>query len=106
MSTSIITEIETETETDTPSENKFKNLSFIEIKNNKGIYNLKIKMYKARDSIILRAKIINDFTDIIYSKEYNIKELNNMEGLRELLSSEKQFNFTNFKEKEIIALKK
>ena len=93
---------------DTPPIYDMKNLPFIELKPNKGINNLNIKIYQTNESIIFKIKNIYDFTEIIYSKEYKIKELNGIDGLHYFSSSKQIFNdfFKNFKEKEVIVLKK
>ena len=87
-------------------------LQYIEINNHKGIdnlfYNIKIFNSKQNNSIIFQSKIIDDLFEIVYSKEYNIKEINHMEGLKEFSTSEQLFTIflNNFKDKDLIIFKK
>ena len=86
------------------------NLSNIKIDNYKGIDDLvyNIKIIKEKDSILFQSIIINDFTEIIYSKEYTMKEIKKIDGLKEFKSSEEIFKkfFKKYKKKEIIIYKK
>ena len=69
-------------------------------------YNLQI--YQKEKSIIINAKIVDDFIGMIYSKSFTIEELYNLNNFfRQYLSIEELLNFffKNLKEKEITIAK-
>jgi hypothetical protein len=69
-------------------------------------YNLQI--YQKEKTIIINAKIVDDFIGMIYSKSFTIEELYNLNTFfRQYLSTEELLNFffKNLKEKEITIVK-
>ena len=79
--------IENEPSINNKNLNNLPNIKIDNIKGTDGLLYI-IKIFKEKDSIIFQSKIINDFTEIIYSKEYTIKKLKIIDGLKEFKSSE------------------
>ena len=79
---------------------KINSLSFVEIKEQKGIDNIiyNIKIFQGEKTIIFQIKKLNDFSEIIYKGEYTLEELYNINNIFRSYSSIKDAFRELFKE--------